>query len=120
VITGAQGFASRYVGWYVAPVSDVELAPLRDQPDGLGTVAVGAKLHNETTQWLEVVQGCATVRDSDGRAIGVAVLYLDGHSIFTIPPGATVDVSAVTYVLGTPATAEIQARGSLQDHPPAP
>ena len=120
VITGVEGFSSAYGGWYRPRVSGIRMARLASQPDGLGTVAITATLHNDTSQWLTVTQACATVRDANGAAIGVALLGDQEHPIFTIEPHATLDVAGLTYVLGTPAKAEASAFGALENHPPAP
>jgi hypothetical protein len=106
---------------YRVPASGVAIARLPDQSDGLGTVAVGAKLQNPTSKWLSFIRACATVRDRRGHAIGVAPL-LAADSAFPylqwIAPGATVGVSGVAFVLDEAASAEVQAYAEPQNEGP--
>jgi hypothetical protein len=120
VIVGIEAMPSR--GDYAVPTSDLSLGFLPDQPDGLGSVAVGATLRNPTSKWLDVHGACATVRDRIGRAIGVVQLRTTNNDpspyLPLVPPGATAEVTGVGYVLDTPASADVQAYGELRDQGP--
>jgi hypothetical protein len=109
---------------YAIETSDVTMARLPDQPDGLGSVAIGAMLHNPTAKWLNVHAACATVRDRQGHAIGVVQLRTgDGDAspyAPLLPPGAIVKVTGAGYVVDTPASANAQAYGELRDFGPIP
>jgi len=120
VIAGIEGDAVS--SKYSVPVSNVKMASLPDQPDGLGTVAVGATLRNSTSKWLAVEYECATVRDRDGNAIGVVPLLAPGEGGYGYPPliapGATAEVVGAGYVVGTPASVEVRAYAEPRDQGP--
>jgi hypothetical protein len=122
VIVGIE--ASQSSSLYQVPASSVTIAPLPDQPDGLGTVAAGATLRNPTSKWIQAWSVCATVRDGAGQAIGVVPLLASNRDGLPYPPllapSVTIHVGGASFVLGTPASADVQAYGELYDHVPVP
>ncbi|HYM14147.1 MAG TPA: FxLYD domain-containing protein [Dehalococcoidia bacterium] len=120
VIAGVEGTPAG--SKYSVPASGVTMAPLPDQPDGLGTVAVSATLHNPTSQWVGVERACATVRDGGGNVVGVVPLLAHDGSAYGYPPliapGARVVVAGAGYVVGAAASADVRAFGALRDRGP--